>query len=359
MISVQLKRQFPALTIDVRTEFAERMTVVAGQSGSGKSTILKMIAGFADPEEGYVQVSGQYVYNRSKNINVYPEKRKIGYVPQNYLLFPHMSVFDNIAFGLQQQKMAKKEIARQVEQAMELCGIRHLHNRFPRDLSGGEKQRVALSRAIVTQPALLLLDEPFSALDVQTKRYVRTEIMEILSAASIPAIMVTHDPMDAITFGKQVYIMERGKLVQQGAYDELRKRPRTSFVAEFAGLTAYKGVAFPDRSGLLRIRLHEGTELKAVGQTTGDVLAIFDPTDIVIAREEEGMQLSTRNCFVMKIMEMHRLVNGMYRLHLKDNLELQAAVSAEAMEQLKLKIGDRVYASIKAAAIRIEPLNSF
>ncbi len=356
MISVQLKRQFPTITIDVHTQFSSLMTVVAGQSGSGKSTILKMIAGFAEPDDGYVQVSGKYVYNRSQRVNIYPEKRKIGYVPQNYLLFPHMTVFDNIAFGLVQRKVAKKEIVIRVEQAMELCGIRHLQDSLPRELSGGERQRVALSRALVTEPTLLLLDEPFSALDVQTKRHVRTEIMDILTSASIPAIMVTHDPMDAITFGKQVHIMERGRLVQQGAYDELRMKPRTRFVAEFAGLTAYPGVAYSERSGLLHILLHEGVELKAVGETTGEVLVIFDPTDIIIAREEAGVQHATRNSFPMKITEMHRTINGTYRLHLKDKVELQASISAEAKEQLALNIGDTIQASIKAAAIRVEPL---
>ncbi len=357
MIDIHLKKTFPNLSIDVATHFQPNITVIAGRSGSGKSTILKMIAGFAQPTEGYVSLSGKYIYHRTKRINMHPEHRNIGYVPQHFLLFPHLSVNDNVAFGLKQLKHDKPYITKKVDEALDLCSIRHLANRYPYDLSGGEKQRVALSRAIVTHPSLLLLDEPFSALDIQTKRFVRSEVLDILKAASIPSIMVTHDPMDALTFGKQVYIMEHGKLIQQGPFDVLRKNPRTRFVAEFTGLTAYQGVSERGNNGMLTVKLPEGVELKAVGQVEGKVLVFFDPTDITILRHNGIMNQSTRNCLPMRITELHDEFNGICRLHLKGKLALNAAISSESKRQLRLNIGDQIYASIKATAIRIEPLH--
>lgn len=357
MIEIKLKKIFPNLSIDVSTHFQPSITVIAGRSGSGKSTILKMIAGFAEPSEGYVSLSGKYVYHRAQRINIYPEHRKIGYVPQHFLLFPHLSVFDNVAFGLKQLKHTKSYISKKVEETMELCNIKHLFKRYPHDLSGGEKQRVALSRAIVTHPSVLLLDEPFSALDIQTKRFIRSEVLDILQAASIPSIVVTHDPMDALTFGKQVYIMEQGKLIQKGPFAELRKNPRTRFVAEFTGLTAYQGISKRESNGMLAVRLQEGVELKAVGKVEGNVLVFFDPTDISISRYKDTSNVSTRNCISMRITELQENLNGICRLHLRGNIDLSAAISSESQRQLRFSIGDQIYASIKATAIRIEALH--
>jgi molybdate transport system ATP-binding protein len=288
---------------------------------------------------------------------MHPEHRKIGYVPQHFLLFPHLSVFDNVAFGLKQLKYAKSFIAKKVEETMELCNIKHLVKRYPHDLSGGEKQRVSLSRAIVTHPSLLLLDEPFSALDIQTKRIIRSEVLDILRAASIPSIMVTHDPMDALTFGKQVYIMEQGKLIQNGPFDALRKNPRTRFVAEFTGLTAYQGISNRESNGMLRVKLQEGVELKAVGNVEGRVLVFFDPTDISVSKYKDKSNGSIRNCLSMRITELHEDFNGICRLHLRGDLDLNATISSEAQRQLRFRIGDPIYASIKATAIRIEALH--
>ena len=234
-IKVHVKKTLPDFELFVDATLSDGVTVLAGASGSGKTTFLKLVAGFLTPDNGVITVAGEILYDREQGVNLFPEKRRVGYVPQNYLLFPHLTVFENAAFGPRALKWARGEVQEQVEAVLELCGIAHHAGRYPKELSGGEQQRVALARAMVTRPRLLLLDEPFSALDVQTRREIRTEVREILAAAGIPSILVTHDPNDALAFGDEILIMERGQVVQRGRLEELRRSPVTGFAAEFAG----------------------------------------------------------------------------------------------------------------------------
>ncbi|MDR6225984.1 ABC transporter ATP-binding protein [Desmospora profundinema] len=352
---VDVKKRYADFRLQVRTNFHEGITVLAGASGSGKSTLLKMVAGFIKPDEGQVQLARRFLYHKTRGINIAPEGRGIGYVPQNYLLFPHLSVFENMAFGLRARgRMTQKEIKRRVMEVAELCKMSHLLDRHPTDLSGGEQQRVALSRAIVIEPTVLLLDEPFSALDVQTRRLIRTEVKSILETASIPSILVTHDPMDALTFGNEIYVMEDGKLVQKGPFQELKSRPRSRFVAEFTGLNSYHGFAKKKGPNLLSVQLEKGGSLIAVGENEGQVLVTIDPTDVVISSKKYPN--SAQNCFPVTVLDITEDGSGRSRLVMKGDLELTAKISVQALQHLKIKPGNPVYAQIKATAIRVEPV---
>ena len=200
-----------------------------GPSGSGKTTILMMIAGFEYPTKGEVNFQG-------KSINyVPPEKRNIGLVFQNYALFPHMSIFDNIAYPLKMRKVSKSEIKRRVKEALNLVKLEGYENRSPKQLSGGQQQRIAMARAVVFNPPVLLMDEPLGALDKKLREHMQLELMHLQSQLKITVIYVTHDQEEALVMSDRIAVMNEGKIEQVGSPDELYEKPVNKFVAGFIG----------------------------------------------------------------------------------------------------------------------------
>lgn len=206
-----------------------------GPSGCGKTTLLRIVAGFEKISQGKVELAGSLISDR--NNNTPPEKRNTGMVFQDYALFPHLSVTDNIAFGLKGKKssgrLASKEIKYRIGEVLNLVGLSGLEKRYPHELSGGQQQRVALARALAPKPALILLDEPLSNLDVQVRHYLREEIRRILKAAAISAIFVTHDREEALAISDTIAVMREGKIEQIGTPEEIYIKPGSRFVAEF------------------------------------------------------------------------------------------------------------------------------
>jgi spermidine/putrescine transport system ATP-binding protein len=200
-----------------------------GPSGCGKTTLLRMIAGFDEPDEGRILIAGQDMRG------VPPYRRPVNTVFQNYALFPHMSVEQNIAFGLRMKRMPKAEIDRRVAWALELVNMQGLGKRRPNQLSGGQKQRVALARALVNEPEVLLLDEPLSALDLKLRQELRVELMNLQERLGITFIFVTHDQEEALVMSDRIAVMNRGKVEQVGAAEDVYELPRTPFVARFLG----------------------------------------------------------------------------------------------------------------------------
>ncbi|RIH85814.1 ABC transporter ATP-binding protein [Calidithermus roseus] len=200
-----------------------------GPSGCGKTTLLRMIAGFDEPDEGRILIAGQDMRG------VPPYRRPVNTVFQNYALFPHMSVEQNIAFGLRMRRMPKEEIARRVAWALELVNMQGLEKRRPNQLSGGQKQRVALARALVNEPEVLLLDEPLSALDLKLRQELRVELMNLQERLGITFIFVTHDQEEALVMSDRIAVMNRGQVEQVGAAEDVYELPRTPFVARFLG----------------------------------------------------------------------------------------------------------------------------
>jgi spermidine/putrescine ABC transporter ATP-binding subunit len=200
-----------------------------GPSGCGKTSTLLIIAGFVEPDEGAVFINGQDVSDRP------PNKRDIGMVYQSYALFPHMTLFENVAFGLRMRRLPAHSIAERVGQALELVRLTGLEGRKPGQLSGGQQQRVALARAIVIQPTVLLLDEPLSNLDAKLRKRMQLELKAVQRAVGITAIHVTHDQEEALTLADTVVIMNNGRIEQIGAPREVYTRPRSTFVADFIG----------------------------------------------------------------------------------------------------------------------------
>ncbi len=219
-----------------------KITALLGPSGSGKTTILRMIAGLETQDSGDVLIDGEVVND------IPAGKRGIGFVFQNYALFRYMNVFENIAFGLRVQKLKKSEIDSRVNELIDLIGLKGMEKRYPNQLSGGQCQRVAFARAIAPNPKLLLLDEPFAAIDAKVRKELRGWLKEMIAQVGITSIFVTHDQDEALEVADSIVIINEGKLEQIGSPADIFLRPRTPFVAEFAGnsvvvdsLNGYRG----------------------------------------------------------------------------------------------------------------------
>ncbi|WP_274361283.1 sulfate/molybdate ABC transporter ATP-binding protein [Paenibacillus thermotolerans] len=210
-----------------------KLVGVLGPSGGGKTTLMRMIAGLEQPDSGTIAIHGH------RMDGVPPQRRNIGFVFQNYALFRHMTVFDNIAFGLTVKRKKKEEIRGRVHDLLELIGLKGLENRYPSQLSGGQRQRVAFARAIAPQPELLLLDEPFAAMDVKVRKELRGWLREMIRRIGITTLFVTHDQEEAMELADQILIIHEGRLEQSGAPIEIFRQPATPFVASFIGDSAW------------------------------------------------------------------------------------------------------------------------
>lgn len=206
-----------------------KLIALLGPSGSGKTTILRMIAGLENPDLGEIYIDDVKVNN------IHPSKRGIGFVFQNYALFKYMNVYDNIAFGLRVQKKSNIYIKERVEELLELVNLKGLEKRYPNELSGGQKQRVAFARALAPKPKLLLLDEPFAAVDAKVRYELRNWLKKMIKEVSITSIFVTHDQEEAIEVADEIIISNKGKIEQKGTALEIYKNPSTEFVADFIG----------------------------------------------------------------------------------------------------------------------------
>ncbi len=214
--------------MDLDVEAGAFVTLL-GPSGCGKTTTLRMVAGLAAPTEGDILIKG-------KRVNEVPiHKRNLGIVFQNYALFPHKTIFDNVAFGLKYRNVAKADIAQRVARALDLVQLPQMADRFPNQLSGGQQQRIALARAIVVEPDVLLLDEPLSALDANLREDMRIELKKIQHQLGITTIFVTHDQSEALAMSDKIIVMNKGRIEQEGSPEDVYTRPRSEFVARFLG----------------------------------------------------------------------------------------------------------------------------
>ncbi|MEZ2408326.1 ABC transporter ATP-binding protein [Bosea sp. RCC_152_1] len=242
------KRYGASVAVDDVSLAVEKGEAVAllGPSGCGKTTTLRMLAGLVEPDRGAIHVDGAAITSLPAH------KRNMGYVFQSYALFPHLSVAGNVAFGLEERRRPKAEIARQVEDALALVRLAGLDQRRPRELSGGQQQRVALARALVIHPSVLLLDESLSNLDAKLRDAMRHEIRSIQRSLGITTLFVTHDQVEALTMCDRIAVMHRGRIAQIGTAEDIYERPATRFVAEFVGrANALPATRGPDGKVLL------------------------------------------------------------------------------------------------------------
>ncbi len=233
-LSIRLLKMVKGFTLDVEWEIGDELAILFGGSGSGKSMTLQLMAGLMEPDGGFIRSNGNVFFDRTSGINISPQERSLGYVFQDRILFPHMTVRGNIAYGLKNVSGSEKQ--GRVKEVIGLFHLQGLEDMFPSEISGGQKQRVALARALIGRPKALLLDEPFSALDNPLRLEMRRLLQEIRGEFQIPVLLVTHDVIEAYTMGDQVIVYSCGKVVQKGRPADIFHLP--------AGLEIEKALAF-------------------------------------------------------------------------------------------------------------------
>ena len=265
--------------LDLKVEKGELVSLL-GPSGCGKSTTLRVVAGFIDPQGGTFTLDGEDM------TRVAVHKRNFGLVFQSYALFPHLSVYDNVAFGLRTRKMDKETIDKKVKDILEVCGLTELSQRFPKQMSGGQRQRVALARALVIEPKLLLLDEPLSNLDAKLRLSMRVEIKRLQKKLGITTLFVTHDQEECFSISDKVAVMNNGVIEQFDTPENIYRRPATEFVARFIGFENFLEM---ERDGVHVYRVPDGSRFEVDMDCEEEAFAgTIRPDDICLA--EQGQQ---------------------------------------------------------------------
>lgn len=329
------------------------VTALFGPSGCGKTTILRCLAGLERPEQGRIDFAETVWFDASSRRFLPPQRRGVGMLFQDYALFPHMRVLENVAYGLGGASKSRRR--QRAAELLERLGLGGMEDRLPHQLSGGQQQRVALARAVATQPRLLLLDEPLSALDASTRSAVRRELRSVLEQLGIPVILVTHDMLEAAALADEVIVLDEGRVLQHGPIDTVFTQPRDRRVAEIVGVESLlagrvvainEGVADVEING---VRLHASAGEAQIGPVYACIRA-----EQVVLKTMRDAQTSARNQFRAAIRAI--LPEGpLLRVELDAGFPLVALVTQPAREQLNLREGQIVYALVKAAAIHLLP----
>jgi len=329
---------------DISLDIAENeYFVLLGPTGAGKTLLLELIAGFHLPDEGHILLNGLDVTYEP------PERRQVGFVYQDYSLFPHMTVEENIAFGLEARKFPKDEIKRRVKEMMELLGIPHLGGRYPSTLSGGEQQRVSVARALAVDPKVLLLDEPLSALDPRTQETIRDELRKIHESRGVTTVHVTHNQSEAIVLADRIGLLMNGEIVQVGTPENLFSKPLNEKVAIFVGVeNVLTGRVRSNREGVAAIEVGDRMVYAVTDIREGEVDVYIRPENIVLSRAQ--LKSSARNVFEGKIL---RITNLGPVLNIELDNGLKVFITKQSAEDMRLKPGVQVYASFKATATHV------
>ena len=320
---------------------AETLAAV-GPSGAGKSTLLRAIAGLERPDAGRIALGDEVWFDSSRGVSLPPDRRSVGLVFQDYALFPHLSVRQNVAFGGRAR----------VGELLERLRIDHIAASLPRELSGGERQRVALARALSRAPRVLLLDEPMAALDAHTRATVRAELRSLLTELGLPTLLVSHDFDDASALAERVVVIESGRIAQIGTPGELIARPASAFVASLTGANLVEGEGVLNGSDLCAIHLADGTVLRSVDRLAGRVGVVVQPSDVSVALVAQAG--STTNQLRSQIASIVRL-GSRARVQVGP---LTAEITTESVDRLALVEGQWAVASFKAVATRLVPLEA-
>jgi len=330
-----------------------RVTVLLGASGSGKTTVLRCLAGLERPQRGRIQFGGHVWFDASTGVHVPPHRRNVGVLFQDYALFPHLSVARNIAFGA--SEMSRTAAARRLEELIDVFRLRGLETRLPRALSGGQQQRVALARAVFRRPQLLLLDEPLSALDRPTRDEVREDLRLLIHELAIPAYLVSHDRVDALTLADRTIVLDDGRVVQAGPTQEVFDHPATAAAARLVGIdTILLGRITAVRDGLARIQV-EGRDVwaEAPADAGHEAALCIRAEDVALARHEV-IDSSAMNRW-RAVVRSEAREGPFVRVALDCGFHLSALVTRDAWQRLGLKPGDEAWAVAKAASIRSLP----
>ena len=329
------------------------VTVLFGASGSGKTTVLRVLAGLARPDSGHVMFRGQTWFGGECCLP--PQERNIGFVSQDYALFPHLSIFHNVAYGLGHLPRSERNAC--VEESLEWLGLSELAERLPADISGGQQQRVSLARALARRPQLLLLDEPLSALDAPTRRRLRGELHALLKRAGIPGIVVTHDPAEALALADEIVLMHDGRILQTGKPFDVFNHPASVEAAGILGVDTVVDGLVESQDGVLVTVNAGGVRLTAVCHEplpAGCAAAVCIRAEDVVLAPPRTVVGSARNRLEGTVIGAVEEA-GLVRIELDCGFFLRATLTRQSCEELDIKAGTPIEAMIKAPNVHLIP----
>ena len=339
--------------LDLELEVAPgECLALAGPSGAGKTSVLRTVAGLLAPARGRVACGEELWLDTARGVGVPAERRRCGYLFQEYALFGHLNAWRNVAYALHELPRAQREP--RARALLERFGLGHRADARPATLSGGERQRVALARALARRPAALLLDEPLSALDARTRAAASRELGAVIRDAAVPVLLVTHDFSEASLLADRIAVMDEGRVLQQGTASALAAAPVSAFVADFSGAVVLTGEARRGEEGVIVVALDRGGEVTALEGQPGPVAVSVYPWEIALARPGAVAVDSARNHVEVEVVSV-TTIGPRVRIGLAAPQPLTAELSQSSARDLGLVPGARAVASFKAAATRVLP----
>ena len=348
MLTAEIALRIGTLELDVSVDAAPgEIVAILGPNGAGKTTFLRVVAGLVPLARGRVSLDGVVMDDPARGVHLPPERRPIGVVFQDYVLFPHLSAIENVAFGLRARGIPGREAHARAGSWLERLGLADHADTRPRALSGGQAQRVALARALAIDPRLLLLDEPLAALDASARGDVRRDLKRHLASFAGIRIVITHDPLEAVALADRLVILERGRVVQTGSPMEVTQRPRSRYVADLVGVNLLRGVATAGQ-----VALSGGTTLQSADGADGEVFAVIHPRAVALHRARpEG---SPRNVWRGRASALD-FQGDRVRVGVEGEMAIVAEVTPAAVRELELAEGGEVWVSVKATEITVYP----
>lgn len=354
MLHAELAHAVGGIELDLRFDVAAGgCLALAGPSGAGKTTILRILAGMLRPDRGRITHGDDLWLDTTSGVWWAPERRRCGYVFQDYALFPHLSAWRNVAYGLRSTPSSQRKAA--ALSLLDQFGLGELADAKPATLSGGERQRVALARALAPRPDVLLLDEPLSALDARTRASASRELHAVLRSIEMPVVLVTHEFNQAALLGDEIGVIDHGRIVQRGSASALAAAPATAFVADFTGAVVITGTARRTEGELTIVDLDGGGVASTTDRGTGRVALSVYPWEITIGQAPAPSDESAQNRLRATITSVTTVGNRV-RLGLAAGQPLVAEVTGKAIQDLQLTVGREVIATWKATATRLVPL---
>lgn len=348
------------VTLEVKKH--ELLSLV-GPSGCGKTTTLNIVAGLCQPDDGTVVLDEVLVEGRSsaRLVHASPSERKIGYVFQEYALFPHMKVRENISYGPESRHLAKSEVKKRTDSLLRFVGLQDHSEHYPDQLSGGEKQRVALARALAPEPDILLLDEPLAALDPRTRESLRIELKKILGTLEITTIYVTHELGEAYALSDKIAVMGHGIIEQMGLRDEIFAKPNSAYVADFLGQNVYNGKVVSNNAQATIIKIN-GVSIYAKparAANNGAFLVTIRPEDVLLSSKatsgEQNWNGSRLNNFEGTVVEIVRM-KSTAEVKVDVGFLVKSVITASSLQELGLREGERVAVHLNIGTLTISPI---
>ena len=348
-LDAALRAHVGTLDLDVELQAGDdEVVALLGPNGAGKTTALRILAGLRALDDGHVHLDDDVVDDPSAGVFTVPERRPVGVVFQDYLLFPYLTALDNIAFGLRSRGARKPEARRIAHEWLERVGLADHADSKPGALSGGQAQRVALARALATNPRLLLLDEPLAALDAAARGEIRRELRRHLASFAGVRLLVTHDPVDAATLADRVLVLEDGKVSQAGTFAEVSAHPRSPYVAELVGLNLLRG-----RAADGAVTLDGGGAVAIADQSlAGAVFVVVSPRAVAVYRDEPHG--SPRNRWSGTVSDLD-VIGDRVRVRIEGSVPLVAEITRGAVQELALEPGASVWSTVKATEVDVYP----